>query len=178
MTRTDTIGVRDEQTVTKSGAPTSRTIEGVKTRSTVNHVDHRGAVFEIYEGENDFFENPVVYAYQFSVAPRVIKGWGVHEHKADRYTIISGEILEFLYDGRPSSPTFGLTQRLVMSDRAVRQLIIPAGVWHLSVNLGDEEARLVNFPTEVYHHEAPDRRTLPWDSLEIPVHIADYLPKF
>jgi dTDP-4-dehydrorhamnose 3,5-epimerase len=178
MTRSDLLGARDEQTVTKRGVPTSATIDGVKTRSTVNHVDHRGAVFEIYEGDNDFFQTPLVYAYQFSVAPHVIKGWGVHEHKADRYTIIAGEILEFLYDGRPESPTFGLVQQLVMSDRAVRQLIIPVGVWHLSVNLGEEEARLVNFPTDVYHHEAPDRRTLPWDSPEIPVRIADFLPRF
>lgn len=171
-------GQRDTQTVTKEGLSVLATVDGVKTRSTVNHVDHRGAVYEIFEGDLDFWGSPIVYAYQFSVRPGLLKGWGLHEHKIDRYTIISGEILLFLYDARPESPTRGVVQRVVMSDRATRQVIIPRHVWHLSVNLTDEEARIVNFPTEVYHHEAPDRLLLPWDTTEIPVRIADFLPRF
>jgi dTDP-4-dehydrorhamnose 3,5-epimerase len=107
-----------------------------------------------------------------------MKGWGLHEHKIDRYTIISGEVLLFLYDSRPDSPTKGMVQRVVLSDRGTRQVIIPQHVWHLSVNLTNEEARLINFPTEVYHHEAPDRLLLPWDTEEIPVRVADFLPLF
>ena len=179
MTKTPSeIGERDVQTVTKTGQSVVPTIDGVKTRSTTNHVDHRGSVFEIFEGENDFFETPLVYAYQFSVRPHLMKGWGVHDHKLDRYTIISGEIVLFLWDARPESPTRDVVQRVVMPDRAVRQVIIPTGVWHISVNLGDEEARLINFPTDVYHHEAPDRRLLAWDHPDVPIRIADYLPKF
>lgn len=169
---------RDIQTVTKSGESVLRRIDGVKTRSTVNHLDHRGSVYEIFEGENDFFGSPVVYAYQFSVRPHQMKGWGLHEHKCDRYTIISGELLLFLYDPRTDSPTHGVVQKVVMSDRGVRQVVIPTSVWHLSANVGNEEARLINFPTAVYNHEAPDRRLLPWDSPEIPLSIADHLPKF
>ena len=173
-----TTAERDVQTVTRDGVPIAQTIDGVKTRSTTNHVDHRGAVFEIFEGDLEFWGTPIVYAYQFSVRPGLMKGWGKHEHKIDRYTIISGETLLFLYDDREDSPTRGLAQRVTMSDRATRQVIIPRNVWHLSVNLIGEEARLVNFPTEVYHHEAPDRLLLPWDTDEIPVRIADYLPRF
>jgi dTDP-4-dehydrorhamnose 3,5-epimerase len=177
MTQTS-IGVRDEQTVTKSGESTVRTIDGVQLRSSKNHVDHRGSVFEIFEGENDFFGSPLVYAYQFSVRPHQMKGWGLHELKTDRYTIISGEILLFLWDDRPDSPTRGVVQKVVMSDRGTRQVNIPVGVWHLSVNVGSEEARLVNFPTDVYHHEAPDRLLLAWDAPEVPIRIADHLPQF
>lgn len=174
----DVAGTRDTQTVTKKGVPTAATIHGVKTRSTTNHVDHRGSVFEIFEGDMDFWETPVVYAYQFSVRPHQMKGWGLHEHKLDRYTIISGEVLLFLYDSRVDSPTHGVLQKLVLSDRAVRQVIIPCFVWHLSVNVGHEEARLINLPTEVYHHEAPDRLLLAWDSDAIPVDISAHLPQF
>lgn len=171
-------GVRDEQTVTRDGVPTAKVVHGVKTRSTPNHVDHRGTVFEIFEGDLEFWETPVVYAYQFSVRPRQMKGWGLHEHKTDRYTVISGEVLLFLYDPRPDSPTKGVVQRIVLSDRGVRQVVIPTGVWHLSANVGDEEARLINFPTEVYHHEAPDRLLLAWDSPEVPINLRDVLPQF
>lgn len=169
-------GVRDEQTVTKQGAPISRVIDGVRIRSTPHHVDHRGSVFEIYEGLNDYWDEPVVYAYQFSVRPGQVKGWGLHERKRDRYTIISGEVLLFLYDSRADSPTHGQSMRLVLSDRGVRQVTIPQFVWHLSVNVGAVEASLINFPTEVYHHESPDRLLLPWDAPEIPVDIRAHLP--
>ena len=172
------IGTRDSQTVDSEGRPLAKTIHGVKTRSTPNHVDHRGTVFEVFEGTGDYWDSPVVYAYQFSVRPGLMKGWGLHEHKIDRYTIITGEIMLFLVDTREDSPTRGVEQRVVMSDRGIRQVTIPAHVWHLSVNMTDEEARLVNFPTEVYHHEAPDRRLLPWDTDLLPTRVADYLPLF
>jgi len=171
-------GDRDVASVTKDGRSLSPTIDGVKTRSTANHIDHRGSVFEIFEGDMSFWETPIVYAYQFSVRPHQMKGWGLHELKTDRYTIITGEVLLFLWDDRPGSATRGVVQKVVLSDRAVRQVVIPVGVWHLSLNLGAEEARLINFPTDVYHHDAPDRMLLAWDSPEVPIDLAALLPKF
>lgn len=169
---------KDVQTVTPDGRPIARTIDGVKVRTTPHHVDHRGTVFEIFESVGDYWDEPVVYAYQFSVRPRQMKGWGLHERKTDRYTIISGEVLLFLYDARPESPTHGVSMKLVLSDRGVRQVTMPPFVWHLSVNVGAVDAHLINFPTEVYHHENPDRRLLPWNSPEIPVDVRAHLPVF
>jgi dTDP-4-dehydrorhamnose 3,5-epimerase len=171
-------GEQDVATVTRDGTSLAPTIDGVRTRSTPLHVDHRGTVFEIFEGENEFWTEPVVYCYQFSVAPRQMKGWGQHERKIDRYTIIAGEVHLFLWDDREGSSTRGVVQKLVLSERAVRQVIIPTGVWHISVNLGTDEAHLVNFPTEVYHHSAPDRRLLAWDDPAVPVDIRAHLPAF
>lgn len=171
-------GARDVQTVRVDGTSISAVIDGVRTRATVNHVDHRGTVFEIFEGANGYWDSPVVYAYQFSIRPGQMKGWGLHEYKDDRYTLISGEVVVLLYDARPDSPTSGLVQKVVLSDRAQRQVTIPKFVWHLSVNLGAEEARLINFPTEPYDHACPDRQLLPWDTDRIPVDVAALLPKF
>ena len=100
-------GDRDVASVTRDGRSLAPTIDGVKTRSTVIHLDHRGSVFEIFEGDMSFWETPIVYAYQFSVRPHQMKGWGLHELKTDRYTIITGEVLLFLWDDRPDSPTRG-----------------------------------------------------------------------
>jgi dTDP-4-dehydrorhamnose 3,5-epimerase len=171
-------GVKDVATVRPDGTVLATTIDGVRTRSTANHVDHRGNVFEIFEGENEFWDQPVVYAYQFSVRPHQMKGWGVHDRKVDRYTIISGEVLLFLWDDREGSPTRGVVQKIVMSDRGVRQVQIPIGVWHLSVNLEDRDAYLVNLPTEAYHHGDPDRRLLRWDDPHVPVDLRSLLPVF
>jgi dTDP-4-dehydrorhamnose 3,5-epimerase len=172
------LGEQDVATVTSAGVPLAKGIVGVKTRSTPNHIDHRGTVFEIYEGENDYWDSPVVYGYQFSVHPHQMKGWGRHERKHDRYTIISGEVLLFLWDDREGSASRGVVQKVVMSDRGTRQVTIPIGVWHLSVNLGDSEARLINFPTEVYHHDSPDRLLLAWDDPAVPVDVRAHLPRF
>lgn len=173
-------GTRDVQTVTATGESVVPSIDGVCTRRPIEHLDHRGGLFEIFNGETDadFWQGPVVYSYQASVLPGQIKGWARHEIKHDRYCLAAGELLVLLHDGRPDSPTHGVTQRVNLSPRSVRQLRIPAGVWHMLINNGAEEAHVINFPTERYIHEQPDRILLPWDSEELPVRVRDYLPKF
>lgn len=161
-------GVRDVATVTKDGGSLVRNIDGVRTHTPPHHVDHRGTVFEIFT-DNEYWDEPVCYSYYFSCRAGAVKGWGVHEHKRDRYCLISGDLLVVLYDGRADSPTRGLVQQVLLSDRGgTRMVTIPIGVWHLNINVGTDEARLINFPTQPYHHDAPDRLLLPWDTDQIP----------
>ncbi len=166
----------DTATVTKSGEPIVRAIDGVRTHAPVVHVDHRGRVFEVYPEQNDYWTEPVVYAYAFTVRPGQTKGWGLHQEKQDRYTIVSGEVLTILYDARLDSPTHGCVQRVVLTEQGTRQLTIPTGVWHMNVNLGSSEGHLINFPTQPYRHDRPDRMLLPWDTSQIPVDVAGYFP--
>jgi dTDP-4-dehydrorhamnose 3,5-epimerase len=180
-THLDGPGVADVQTVTSSGESTVPVIDGVLTHRPPVHLDHRGSLFEIYDGgsgASEMWDTPVVYAYQCSVFPGQIKGWARHAVKTDRYSLATGELLVLLHDGRPDSPTCGLTQRVVLSARGDRQLMIPPGVWHLLLSLGTEEVQVLNLPTEPYHHDAPDRILLPWDSDELPVDVRAYLPRF
>lgn len=167
---------RDIATVTKDGASLAKVIHGVSTRSSVNHVDHRGRVFEIYAGPDEHWQKPMVYCYAFTVRPGQTKGWGLHEKKDDRYTIITGEVLTVLYDARPDSPTQGLVQKVFLSAEGTRQLVIPVGVWHMSICLSPEEAYLINHPTETYQHSGPDRLLLPWNTPEIPFDAREYFP--
>jgi dTDP-4-dehydrorhamnose 3,5-epimerase len=170
-------GARDVQTVTASGRPTGATIDGVVTHRPAVHADHRGLVFEIHNLEPALGAEPVVWAYGDMVRPGQIKGWARHAVKVDRYTLITGELLVLLYDGREGSASHGVTQSVVLSPTAARQLRIPVGVWHLLANIGTDEAHFVNLPTEPYHHEAPDRFLLPWDTEELPVDVRSYLPR-
>lgn len=167
---------RDIATVTKRGESLAAVIDGVRMLQPPVHVDHRGRVFEVYQGQGDYWTEPIVYCYAFTVRPRTLKGWGLHERKTDRYTLITGEVLTLLYDPRVDSPTHGLTQKVVLSEQGVRNLTIPVGVWHLSVNLGPSEAHLINHPTEVYHHDQPDRLLLPWNTPEIPIDVGAFFP--
>jgi len=164
--------------VTAAGESVLRTIGGVVVHTPVTHVDHRGWVFEVHNGEPALGDEPVVWAYADMVRPGQVKGWARHELKVDRYTLVAGELLVLLYDGRAGSATHGLTQRLVLSCAGARQVRIPVGVWHLLANIGTGEAHFVNLPTEPYHHEAPDRILLPWDTDELPVDVRAHLPRF
>jgi dTDP-4-dehydrorhamnose 3,5-epimerase len=169
-------GLRDSQTVNSSGDSVAKAISGVKVIKTVNHVDHRGRVFEIYPGQNEYWDEPVVYCYAFTVKVNRAKGWGLHQKNIDRYTLITGEVLTVLYDARLESPTHGLVQKVFMSGQGIRQLSIPKGVWHINFNIGTEEAFLINHPTEVYAHDNPDRLLLDWNSKEIPIDLAEFFP--
>lgn len=164
--------------MTAAGEPTRRTIDGVVVHQPVIHVDHRGWVFEMQNLDPALGAEPLVWAYADMVRPGQVKGWARHEVKVDRYTLIAGELLMLLHDGRVGSPTYGLTQSVVLSPSGVRQIRIPVGVWHLLANVGAGETYFVNLPTEPYHHEHPDRIVLPWDTDELPVDVREYLPRF
>ena len=168
--------IADIQTVTAAGKAVVPVIDGVKIFSPVNHVDHRGRVYEIYPGENDYWTDPVVYCYGWSVRSLTTKGWGLHLEKVDRYTLISGEVMVVLYDARIDSPTHGLVQKVPLTGQASRQLTIPCGVWHLTVNLSEAESFLINHPTTAYRHDKPDRLLLPWNSASIPFDLRELFP--
>ena len=168
---------RDQATVTSAGASLASVIEGVVTTSPVNHVDHRGRVFEVWPGAvSDFWRDPVVYCYTFTVRADQTKGWGLHQYKDDRYTLIAGEVLTVLYDARVDSPTHGLVQKVTLTPQGARQLLIPRGVWHININLAQTESFLINHPTQVYEHGTPDRLLLPWNTDAIPFDVNAVLP--
>lgn len=175
----DDLGARrDEQTVTAEGAPVQGDLFAVLSRSVTTHVDFRGRLFEVvnFQRDPEFSQDPVIHSYVFTVRTGTLNGWGVHEHKADRYCLVSGETLTLLYDGRPSSPTFQQVQRVMLTPEGTRMVFIPPSVWHLSINLAPAETLLLNCPTRAYD-EAPDRLTLPWDTDRIPVDVASFFPR-
>ena len=156
--------IKDIQTTRSDGTRTEVEIHGVSINRVTTHVDHRGRLFEVWNGTNEFWQEPVVYCYMFSLKVNTTKGWGLHLNKKDRYTLICGEIVTVLYDARVQSPTLGKIQKVTLSEQGFRQLVIPQGVWHMNVNIADGESFLINHPTEVYNHESPDRYLLQLDS--------------
>lgn len=166
----------DRQVETADGKLVGPGIDGLDLVKPVQHVDNRGVVFEVYNGDPVRFPDPVVWIYQTSVYPGVIKGWFVHDEKIDRYSLSSGALLACFYDDRPDSPTRGNSVHTMLHPRGVRQLTIPAGVWHLIANIGHEDAELINLPTTPYQREKPDRRGLPWDTDKIPLDVRSLLP--
>mgnify|MGYP000167236951 CR=1 FL=1 len=150
-------------------------IDGVAAIGPPIHVDHRGALVEIFPDPR-FWEVPIVHAYQTSIRTGTFKGWFAHEKKVDRYHIVCGELMVFLFDDRLESSTRGRGQKLVLSQASQRQVIIPPMVWHLSLNIGNEDAILINLPSEKYNPDRPDRFHLPIDSDDIPIDVRSFFP--
>lgn len=167
--------VQDSATVSASGEPLMGSIEGVVVHQPPVHSDHRGELVEMFTTP-EFWHQPFAYAYQTSIRPGMLKGWFAHLHKEDRYHIVSGELLLLLFDDRPGSPTRGNALKLLLSDRSARQVFVPRRVWHLSLNVGQVDAILVNLPTTHYNHANPDRFHIPFDSPDIPIDVRSYFP--
>jgi dTDP-4-dehydrorhamnose 3,5-epimerase len=158
----------DPPTVNAVGAPLGTGIEGVMYVRLVPHVDHRGTLTEIINFSNDFWDEPVVYSYCFSVRPGRIKGWGMHRRQADRYCLCAGQARVVLHDGRVRSPTFGAFAEFSLTEESRALLLIPPGVWHADQNWGDRDAVIVNFPTRPYDRTAPDKHRIDPHSGVIP----------
>jgi dTDP-4-dehydrorhamnose 3,5-epimerase len=160
-------GVRDDPTVDRDGRRRPG-LEGVVCAPAVVHADHRGSLMEAVNFDDPFWEEPVVYAYSFTVAPERIKGWGMHRLQADRYVALAGRLRVVLYDGRPGSATFGRFAEFFFADEAPGLLRIPPGIWHADQNVGKATCRVVNFPTRPYDRDAPDKYRIDPASGEIP----------
>ena len=148
---------REPQTVDRDGRPLRPAIEGVQLKRLNSHLDHRGALTAMLDTRDPFWAEPVVYAYEIVVNPGRIKGWGMHDHQADRYFLSSGSVRVALFDGREDSPTAGAAIGLQFGERNPGLLRIPPGVWHADQNWGDTPVRIVNFPTRAYNPDEPDK---------------------
>jgi dTDP-4-dehydrorhamnose 3,5-epimerase len=159
---------RDRATVTSDGEPLQPQIAGLVIRRLRTIEDSRGEVCEVFRPAWGVHPDPLVYVYQATLRPGAIKGWVVHEKQDDRLFTSIGVQRWVLYDARPDSPTHGLINDLVFSERNRALLIIPKGVYHAVQNIGSTDAVFVNMPTQPYDHASPDKLRLPLKNDLIP----------
>jgi dTDP-4-dehydrorhamnose 3,5-epimerase len=151
---------RDGQTVDGEGRLLPPAIDGVIVKRLTSHVDDRGSLSAVLDSRDPFWAEPVVYAYDVTINPGRIKGWGMHECQADRYYVAAGNMRVVLFDGRDGSPTAGAVVVVHFSERTPGLVSIPPGVWHADHNWGTTQARFINFPTRAYDPEDPDKHRI------------------
>jgi dTDP-4-dehydrorhamnose 3,5-epimerase len=159
---------KDRSTVTADGREIAPRISGVTVRFAVTHVDGRGELCEIYNPAWKLHEAPLVYVYQSSVRPGMVKGWVYHKEQDDRIFVSFGRLKVVLYDPREDSPTKGMINEICLTERNRGLLIIPRLVLHAIENIGQSEAMFVNMPTRPYNHADPDKFRIALDSPQIP----------
>ncbi len=130
-------------------------IDGVLVKPLKVIPDERGFLMEIMRADDPFFEK-FGQTYLTVVYPGVVKGWHYHKIQVDHFCTVKGMAKVVLYDDREGSATRGEVNEHFMGEKNPIVLRIPAGVLHGMKGIGTEPAYIVNMPSEMYNHSAPD----------------------
>lgn len=129
--------------------------------------DDRGWLMEILRSDAPYYRK-FGQVYVTVARPGVVKAWHAHRRQTDFLTVVGGTARVALYDNRESSPTRGVVMDVVAGEDAPLLIIIPPGVYHGFMPVGDKPAYVVNVPTEVYNYDHPDELRRPYNDAEIP----------
>jgi dTDP-4-dehydrorhamnose 3,5-epimerase len=129
--------------------------------------DERGRLMEIFRADDNFFEK-FGQVYMTSAYPGVVKGWHYHKRQFDNMAVIKGMMKIVLYDSRKESATFGEINEIFAGIHNPVLVHIPPFVYHGFKCISEDEAIVVNTPTEVYNYQEPDEFRLPAHDSNIP----------
>ncbi|HQQ87211.1 MAG TPA: dTDP-4-dehydrorhamnose 3,5-epimerase family protein [Smithellaceae bacterium] len=142
-------------------------IDGVLVKKIKVIPDERGRLMEILRADDKAFEK-FGQVYMTTAYPGVVKGWHYHKKQADNMAVVRGMMKIVLYDGREQSPTFGEINEIFAGNHNPVLVHIPPLVCHGFKCISEEEAIVVNVPTEMYNYETPDEFRLPAHGGEVP----------
>ena len=130
-------------------------IEGVKIKKLKVIPDERGRLMEMLRSDDELFIT-FGQVYLTTAYPGVVKGWHYHKKQTDNMVVVKGMMKIVLYDGREGSSTKGEVNEFFMGIHNAILLQIPPFVFHGFKCIGEEEAMVVNCPTETFNYEDPD----------------------
>ncbi|HEY8172546.1 MAG TPA: WxcM-like domain-containing protein [Dehalococcoidia bacterium] len=90
-------------------------------------------------------------AYLTAASPGAFKGYHLHRVRAARYVCVRGRMKIILYVG-------GKRQEHILDASAPERLFIPPNVATGLLNIGDEEAWLINYPDPAYDPALKDEQ--------------------
>ena len=130
-------------------------IEGVIVKKLKPIVDDRGLLMEILRSDEEIFDR-FGQCYVTVVHPRIVKGWHYHKKQYDHFSCLRGTAKVVLYDGRESSKTYREVNEFILSLESPLLVKIPPYVFHGFSAIGNEDAMILNIPTEPYQYSEPD----------------------
>lgn len=142
-------------------------IQGVRTKRLRVIPDERGRVMEILRSDDDLFLK-FGQVYMTTTYPQVVKAWHYHKIQSDNIVAISWMIKLVLYDSRENSPTKGEINEFYIGVHNPMLVQVPKGVYHGWKCISEEEAIIINIPTEAYNYTQPDEFRLHPHGKEVP----------
>ena len=144
-------------------------IKGVKVKKLKVMPDERGRLMEILRADDEAFEK-FGQVYMTTAYPGVVKAWHYHKNQADNMAVVKGMMKIVLYDDREDSPTKGEVNEFFVGEHNPILITIPREVYHGFKCISDEEAVVINTPTNTYNYESPDeyrvdphKNSIPYD---------------
>ncbi len=126
-------------------------IDGVILKELKKHLDSRGWLCELFRMDQLGEEFRPEMAYISMSNPGIQRGPHEHRNQADFFCFIGPSEFElYLWDNRPSSPTFRNRVVLVGGTGRPLSIVIPAGVVHAYRNIGNEPGMVVNCPNHLF----------------------------
>jgi dTDP-4-dehydrorhamnose 3,5-epimerase len=159
---------KDPQLITSSWQKPRTWIEGVRLREVLHVPGNRGVLTEMFRPEWDPEGGPVAQIFNVRLYGGQISAWHCHLNAVDRLFALHGEVRIALYDDRAKSATRGLVNEFHIGEARPALLVVPPGVWHGVQNLRNDDAFLLNCPTDAYDYEDPDHWRVEADCPEIP----------
>jgi len=142
-------------------------IDGVKLKKLRLIPDERGRLMEVMRTDDDMFQK-FGQVYITTAYPGVVKGWHYHKHQTDFFAVIKGMMKIVLYDQRPASPTYKEVNEFFIGELNPTLLSIPPEVVHGFKCISQEEAFIVNCPTELFNYAKPDEHRFDPHNNDIP----------
>lgn len=142
-------------------------IDGVKIKKLKVVPDERGRLMEILRSDDGLFLK-FGQIYMTTTYPGVVKAWHLHKKQTDNIACVQGMIKLALYDSREGSPTFKEVNQFYLGIHNPLLVQIPVDVYHGWMCVSEEEAIVVNIPTEVYDYENPDEHRVDPHQNDIP----------
>ena len=130
-------------------------IDGVKIKNLKVIPDERGRLMEMLRSDDDLFIK-FGQIYMTTAYPGVVKAWHYHKIQTDNFVAVKGMMKVVLYDSREDSPTHGLVNEFFMGEHNPILLQIPNLVYHGFKCISENEAIVINTPTETYKYGNPD----------------------
>ena len=130
-------------------------IDGVVTKQLRLIPDERGRLMEILRRDEDMFGG-FGQVYLTTTYPHVVKAWHFHKKQDDFIICVKGTLKLVLYDDREGSPTRGEVNEFFIGDYNPMMVKVPKMVYHGWKCVSEEEALVINVPTEPYDRKTPD----------------------
>ena len=118
------------------------------------HLDDRGYLSEILRCDDTYFTK-FGQVYISTINPGTVKGFHIHQKKEDVITCISGQVKFVIIESNDNNDLIKLYE-VHMSPMNRQIVVVPPGLWHGWMCVGNKEAVLVNVTTEPYFAHDPD----------------------
>jgi dTDP-4-dehydrorhamnose 3,5-epimerase len=142
-------------------------IDGVLVKNLKLIPDERGRLMEILRRDEEMF-SVFGQVYLTTTYPGVVKAWHYHKKQDDHIVCVKGMLKLVLYDERNDSPTKGKVNQFFIGDYNPVLIRVPKMVYHGWKCISEEEALVLNIPTEPYDRDNPDEFRLDPHDNDIP----------